>query len=116
MGTRSTLDVEQRRAQMCRHWARRTTARSGSPEEPIEPSRQPGRLRRWLQSYRNRPEYAGHHAAIAFGRRELAYGGHELHRALLRFVDELIAVGRDEETSVAGVDATAPAAPPAVRV
>ena len=97
VGTRGTLEVERRRVQMCREWVRRTRAPSNLPDEPIKPRRRPGRLRRWLQSYCHRPEYAGHQAAIAFGQRELVYGGRTLHRALLRFVDELIAVGRDDE-------------------
>jgi hypothetical protein len=111
VGTRSTLAVERHRARMCREWARRTRRRGGPCEESPPLPRPPGRLRAWLQSHCHRPEHAGHHAAITFGRRELDHGGHtldhELHRAGLRFVDELIAVGRDDEPQLAASDAMA---------
>jgi hypothetical protein len=117
VSTRSSIAVERRRARMCREWTRRTRRRGAQPEEPHGPPRQPGRLRAWLESYCHRPEHAGHHAAITFGRQELNHGGHtldhELHRAGLHFVDELIAVGRDDEPQLAASDATAVPTPPA---
>ena len=68
-------------------------------EEPLGSSQEPGRLRRWLQSYCHRPERVGDHAALAFGG-EFGYVArpldHELHRSALWFVNDLIAVrGRD---------------------
>lgn len=102
VGTRSTIAVEGQRAQMCREWARRTRARGTLPAQPVGPPHQPGRLRGWLQSYCHRPEHAGHRAAVTFGRREVDCGGHalddELHRAALRFVDGLIAMGRNDDS------------------
>jgi hypothetical protein len=106
VGTRNPAVVERRRAQMCRERARRMKVRGGLPEEPVGQPRQPGRLRGWLQSYWHPPVHAGHHAGVTFGRVEVGYGGvlkldYELHRVALRFVDELIAVGGDDELRLA---------------
>ncbi|MEO6859467.1 MAG: hypothetical protein ABI323_12925 [Solirubrobacteraceae bacterium] len=117
VGTRSTISVEGQRAQMCREWARQTRAGGALPAQPVGPPHQHGRLRGWLQSYRHRPEHAGRRAAITFGRRELDYQGHmlddELHRAALRFVDELIAVGRNDDPGLAELHAISVEHPPA---
>lgn len=99
VGPRSSVAVERQRARMCREWARPTTALGDVPEQPVAPSLEPVQQTGWLRSYRR--QHAAHHAALTFGRRELDYQGHklddDLHRSALRFLDELIAVGRREE-------------------
>lgn len=109
LGTRSTVEVECQRAQMCRDWPRGTRAAGAPPAAPVAARRRPGRVRGWLHAYCRGPEYAGRRAAIAFGRRELGYGGHkldrELHLAALRFVEELIAVGGRAESELADLHA-----------
>ena len=103
VGTRSTIDVERQRAQMCGEWARQTRAEGAPPAEPVDRAHPPGRFPRWLHNG-HRPQHAGYRAAITFGRRELDYGGHDLddglHRQALHFVDELIALGRRDEPPV----------------
>ncbi|MGN6868822.1 MAG: hypothetical protein ACTHMY_10520 [Solirubrobacteraceae bacterium] len=99
VGTRSTIAVERERALICRERTRQMNGQ-GALGEPAGPSEQPGRLRRWLQSRRR--DHAGRQAALVFGRVGMGYGGvlkvDCVHRAALRFVDELIAVGgRDEQ-------------------
>ena len=111
VGTRSTIEIECQRARMCREWVRQTPAEGASPAELVDRTRPPGRFRRWLRIYCHRPEYAGHRAAITFGRRELDHGGHllddGLHRQALHFIDELIAVDRREEPQVDNPDGIA---------
>lgn len=106
VGTRSTAAVERRRAELCRQWAGRARHRGSSSGEPPGP---PRRLDAWL--WTRRGENAGRRAALTVGRREPDHGGHtpdyELHRAALRFLDELIAVEADDAPRLADLDALA---------
>ena len=117
VGTRSTIEVERRRAQMCREWLRHMSGETSVPEDLPGPPSQPGRLRGWLQGFGR--EAAARRAALAFGRRELNGQDHkldyELHRATLCFVDQLIATGAREDPLVTELAATAIEGPPAVR-
>lgn len=99
VGTRSTIAVERRRAEMCRLWTGRPGDWIAHPRELSKAPEPRGRLRSWLAAYRRAS--AGHHAGVTFGHDEWDYDGrkldYELHRAALRFVDELIAEqGHDE--------------------
>ena len=97
VGTRDTADVERLRAQMCRELvsgAWRRGARTSTPAGP-PPLR---RLRAWLQRCLRAPECAGHYAAIALvhpatGCDAVPMLGAERHRAALRLLDAMIAVG-----------------------
>lgn len=110
VGTRSTIAVERDRARLCREWARRVKSRDGVPWEPSGRPHHPGRLRRWLQS--RGPETVGRQAGTLFGRAEVGCGGgrkpdYERHRAALRLVDEMAAVGRCDEQRLDHPDRTA---------
>jgi hypothetical protein len=106
VGTRSTIAVERERALICRARTRRMNGQDAALSEPAGPSDQPRRLRRWLQSCRR--DYAGRQAALVFARVGMGYGGvlklDCVHRAALRFVDELIAVGGRDEPQLQELD------------
>lgn len=111
VGTRRTIEIEHERAQMCREWARQTRAGGALPAEPAGRPHPPGRLRRWLWTHCCRPEHAGRRAATTLGRSELGspdHGGHGLddglHREVLRFADQLIAVGECDKPQVEEID------------
>lgn len=110
VGTRSTRAIERTRAKMCREWAnlfeqRRLRSREPLGAPPPDASNQVGGL-----LPRRRRVHAGHRAALAVSEREPDY---ELHRATLRFVDDLIGVGeRSEPASAAPVLPASPSRQP----
>jgi hypothetical protein len=98
VGTRSARAVERTRARMCREWANRYKQRRLRSQEPLgapppDASNPVGAL-----LPRRRRAHAGHRAALAVSEREPDY---ELHRATLRFVDNLIGVGERSEPASA---------------
>ncbi|MGN6868823.1 MAG: hypothetical protein ACTHMY_10525 [Solirubrobacteraceae bacterium] len=89
VGTRSTREVARVRAELCHHWAGRLqrTRPCHQPALGAPPHRTPPAILELLGFHR--PGRAGHWAAAA-----AAHNADErLHRATLRFIDELISVG-----------------------
>jgi hypothetical protein len=89
VGTRSTREVEQARAKLCHRWAGRLQSAWLRHQPALEPP--PRRMAPTIVELLgfHRPEHAGHRAASA-----AAHDVNErLHRATLRFVDELIGLG-----------------------